>query len=110
MHLYVKGYYPLRVRIEIVPSARRHRITDAEIRSTIVYPQLRLAIAARRAGTQPYFYTAPTADNRPWIEVIADLIDPTVAVAFHAMMLRPSVVTSLGIAHLIAPEYGRQRT
>lgn len=98
------------MRIDIVASAKRHQITDAEIRAAVTYPQLSLPLTARRPGSRPYFYTAPAAANQPWIEVIADLIDPTVAIAFHAMMLRPSVVAALGIAHLINPEFGRQRS
>ena len=51
----------------------------------------------------------PASDNQPWIEVIADLVDPQVAEVFHAMMLRPGVVARLGIDTLVDPDYGPQR-
>jgi hypothetical protein len=38
----------------------------------------------------------PPADNQAWIEVIGDLVDVDVIEVFHAMMLRPSLITSLG--------------
>jgi hypothetical protein len=97
------------MRIEITPSAKAHGILDAEIRAAITYYALSLPIAARKTAARPFFYTAPAAPNQPWIEVIADHVDPTTAIVFHAMMLRPTLVASLGISHLIDPEYGPQR-
>lgn len=51
----------------------------------------------------------PANANEPWIEVIADLADAEAIVVFHAMMLRRSLVVSLGIDGLIDPTYGPQR-
>ena len=57
----------------------------------------------------PVLFIGPVADNQPRIEVIADLADAAVAEVFHAMMLRPSLVASLGLDELIEPDYGPQR-
>lgn len=97
------------MRIEIKPSARNHGITGDEIRALIAYPALRLPIAARRAGALPVLHIGPAIANQPWIEVIADHIDPAVAEVFHAMMLRPATVQSTGIDELVDPDYGPQR-
>lgn len=75
----------------------------------IAYPALRVRLAPRRANTAPVLFIGPAADNQPWIEVIADLTDPNVTEVFHAMMLRSSLITSLGLDALVDPEYGPQR-
>lgn len=75
----------------------------------IAYPALRVGLAPRRANTAPVLFIGPAAKSQPWIEVIADLIDPNVAEVFHAMMLRSSLITSLGLDALVDPEYGPQR-
>ena len=97
------------MRIEIRPSALDHLITEDEIRTVVSFPVLRAIIAARREGAMPVLFIGPVADNQPWIEVIADLADAAVAEVFHAMMLRPSLVASLGLDELIEPDYGPQR-
>ena len=102
-------YYIFSVRIVIRPSAKAHLITGLEIRAVVSYPALRISLAPRHPGTVPVLFTGPAADNRPWIEVIADLADATVAEVFHAMMLRPNLVASLGLDALIDPDYGPQR-
>lgn len=75
----------------------------------ITYPALRVGLAPRRVNTAPVLFIGPTADNQPWIEVIADLIDPGVAEVFHAMMLRPGLIARLGLDSLVDPDYGPQR-
>lgn len=60
-------------------------------------------------NTAPVLSIGPATDNQPWIEVIADVTDPNVAEVFHAMMLRSSLITSLGLDALADPEYGPQR-
>ena len=75
----------------------------------IAYPALRVGLAARRVNTAPVLFIGPAADNQPWLEVIADLIDPTVAEVFHAMMLRSSLIARLGLDSLVDPDYGPQR-
>jgi hypothetical protein len=97
------------MRIEITPSAKAHLISDAEIHAVVSFSALRISLAARRAGAQPVLFVGPAVANQPWIEVIADLADTAVAEVFHAMMLRRSLVESLGIGALIDPEYGPQR-
>lgn len=97
------------MRIKTTPSAAGHGITDAEIRAVISFPALRLGLVARHPNALPVLFIGPAAENQPWMEVIADLADPDVAVAFHAMMLRTALVASLGIEELIAPEYAAQR-
>ena len=97
------------MRIEIRPSALDHLITEDEIRAVVSFPVLRAIIAARREGAMPVLFIGPVADNQPWIEVIADLADAAVAEVFHAMMLRPSLVRSLGLDEFIEPDYGPQR-
>lgn len=97
------------MRIEIGDSARDHLITDSEIRAVFSHPTLIIQLAARLANAIPVLYMGPPAVNEPWIEVIADLRQPEIADVFHAMMLRPALVASLDIGHLINPEYARQR-
>jgi hypothetical protein len=97
------------VEIAIRPSARAHLITDEEMRAVIAYPALRVGLAPRRANTTPVLFLGPAVANQPWLEVIADLIDPNIAEVFHAMMLRSGLITSLGLDPLVDPEYGPQR-
>ncbi|SON61472.1 hypothetical protein MSIMFI_02983 [Mycobacterium simulans] len=73
------------------------------------FPALRLCLAARRTGTLPVLFIGPPGINQPWIEVIADLSNPVLAEAFHAMMLRRSLIESLGVDGLVDPDYGPQR-
>jgi hypothetical protein len=54
-------------------------------------------------NTAPVLFIGPAADNQPWIEVIADLIDPNVAEVFDAMMLRSGLITRLGLDALVDP-------
>jgi hypothetical protein len=97
------------VEIAIRPSARAHLIADDEIRAVIAYPALRVGLTARRVNTAPVLFIGPAADDQPWIEVIADVIDPSVAEVFHAMMLRPDLIARLGLDSLVDPDYGPQR-
>jgi len=97
------------VEIAIRPSARAHLIADDEIRAVIAHPALRVGLTARRVNTAPVLFIGPAADNQPWIEVIADRIDPSVAEVFHAMMLRPGLIARLGLDPLVDPDYGPQR-
>jgi hypothetical protein len=60
-------------------------------------------------NTAPVLFIGPAADNQPWIEVIADLIDPNVAEVFDAMMLRSGLISRLGIDASVDPDYGPQR-
>jgi hypothetical protein len=104
-----KGNTLYGVEIAVRPSARAHLITDDESRTLIAYPALRVRLAARRENSTPVLFIGPTADNQPWIEVIADLIDPNVVEVFHAMMLRPNLLAHLGLDSLADPDYGPQR-
>jgi hypothetical protein len=109
LHFPRKLSYTLPVEIVIRSSARAHLIVDEETRAVITYPVLRVGLAPRRANTTPVLFIGPAADNQPWIEVIADLLDPEVAEVFHAMMLRPGLVARLGLDALVDPDYGPQR-
>lgn len=97
------------VRITVLSSALAHGITDDEIRAVMSFYVARIALTPRMVGAQPFLYIAPAAADEPWIEVIADLLDPEVAVVFHAMMLRPALVANLELDQLITPIYSRQR-
>ncbi|MDV7196960.1 hypothetical protein R4172_05210 [Rhodococcus kroppenstedtii] len=97
------------MRITVIPSARAHGITDNEIRAVMSFYVARIALTPRMVGAQPFLYIAPAADGEPWIEVIADLRDPEVAVVFHAMMLRHALVANLELDQFITPIYSRQR-
>jgi hypothetical protein len=101
--------YTFCVEIAVRPSACVHLITDEEIRAVIAYPTLRVGLAPRRVDTAPVLFIGPAADNQPWLEVIADLIDPSFVEVFHAMMLRPNLVARLGLDSLVDPDYGPQR-
>ena len=100
------------MRIGIEPSAPGspdHLITDAEIRNLVGYPVLRIKIQARRDNADPTLYMGRSSDNQAHIEVAADLIDPTEAVVFHAMMLRPGLIRQLSLDLFITPEFAPQR-
>ena len=97
------------MQIKVIPSARAHGITDDEIRAVVSFYVVRVSLTPRVVGAQPFLYIAPAADDEPWIEVIADLNNPAVAVVFHAMMLRPTVVANLDLDKLIDPTYANQR-
>lgn len=95
-------YYTFDVRITITESARRHNITDDEIRAVVSYPLLRLHLIPRREGADPYLFIGKFDEDEPLIEVIADLFDdPSDWVVFHAMMLRPQIVKNLQLEALI---------
>lgn len=97
------------MRIEIKPSARRHLIMDAEIRTLVNYPALRFVLTPRRPKAIPVLFIGPPAANQPWIEVIADLVVLGHATVFHAMMLRPELIASLELDQFVNPEYAAQR-
>jgi hypothetical protein len=91
--------------MRIRPSALAHLVTKAEIRAVVSY----LALKPRIPGSVPVLFIGPPADKQPWIEVIADLANTAAMHVFHAMMLRPSLVASLGLDRLIEPKYAPQR-
>lgn len=97
------------MRIRIISSAYRHGITDTEIRTVVEYPAVRVALTARRPGTNPVLFIGAPADNEPDLEIIADVLDPAEIIVFHAMMLRRSIVASLGLSEFIEPNYSSQR-
>ncbi|AER47743.1 hypothetical protein DORI_94 [Mycobacterium phage Dori] len=99
------------MRIEILPPATWHSITATEIRAVLAYPAARIILTPRRTdiATAPVLHVGRPADNEPHLEVIADLIDPTVATVFHAMMLRPVVVAEHNLERYITPDYAPQR-
>ncbi len=92
----------------ILASARQHGIEDWEIRAVIGFYGARLPVAAIKPGALLWLYIGPPADNEPWIEVIADHSNEPDIVVFHAMMLRPSTVSSNNIEG-VDPTYARQR-
>jgi hypothetical protein len=104
-----KVYYTYLVRIEILPSARKHGILDAEIRAVISYPEIRVGLVARFENAYPVLFIGRAADNNPHIEVIADVGAYEQAEVFHAMMLRPATVKNLDLEQFIKPNYGPQR-
>jgi hypothetical protein len=102
------------VRIDILPTATWHSITHTEIRTIINHYELRIHIEPRNpkpdVEADDYLHIGRAADNQPHIEIIADFIDPTVAVVFHAMMLRPTTVAELSLeSYGFHPDYAPQR-
>ncbi len=98
------------MRIEITTSARQHGITGDEIRAVLTYFALRISVPAKREGAVLFLHIGPATDNSPYLEVLADFADENTAVVFHAMMLRPSLVNSLGIGELLGGiSYAPQR-
>ena len=99
------------VRIEIHSHARKHSITDAEIRTVINHYELRVSVESNLTDidADDYLYVGRNSDNEPHIEVVADHIDPSAAVAFHAMMLRPVTVARYALDLFITPDYAPQR-
>lgn len=99
------------MRIDILPPAAWHGITATEIRAVIAYPAVRIILTPRRTdiATAPVLHVGRPASNEPHLEVIADLIDPTVVTVFHAMMLRPVVVAEHNLEAYLTPDYAAQR-
>ncbi|MHC9292040.1 hypothetical protein ACRCUN_06205 [Mycobacterium sp. LTG2003] len=99
------------MRIDILPPATWHSITDTEIRTVLTYPSARVILTPRRTdiATAPVLHIGRPADNEPHLEVIADLIDPAVATVFHAMMLRPVVVAEYNLEVYLTPDFAPQR-
>ncbi|MBH0776201.1 hypothetical protein [Nocardia bovistercoris] len=91
-------------RITIVESARKHGISDDEIRAVVSYPMLRTRLTQRLPETLPYPFIGNFDQDEPPIEVIADLVDPAEWVVFHAMMLRPQMIRQLQLEELF--EFG----
>jgi hypothetical protein len=95
----------------IRPSGRQHEISSAEIGTVVNYPEFRIGVRPRLdvEAELVLFIVGRAADNGPHIEVIADVIAPAVMVAFHAVMLRPTVVKAHRLDLHITPEYGPQK-
>lgn len=89
------------MRITITDSARKHAITDDEIRCVIEYPILTVPIVARIAADAT-LYVGRYDDNEPLIEVVA-LQDGETLVAFHAMHLTRSTIRLARIESFIDP-------
>ncbi|MBF6176196.1 hypothetical protein [Nocardia blacklockiae] len=89
------------MRITILECAKRHSVVEEEIRVVLSYPVLRIRIAPRRDGADPYLFIGRYDENEPLLEVIADLAGSDEWVAFHAMMLRPSTIHNLGLELVI---------
>lgn len=111
MHSELGSNFPINsvtisVRIAITPSARRHAITDDEIRSAVEYPQLRLPVVSRSfPDADPYLYVAQIGDSTPYLEVVAEQITTDTIEVFHAMLLRQSTIASTGIVDYIDPAH-----
>lgn len=97
------------MRIEILDSARRHGITDGEIRAVVTYPEYRTPIAPRLPGSRPVLSIGSAGANEPHIEVIHDAVTSDLAVVFHAMMLRPVTALQSGATSHLTPNYSPQR-
>jgi hypothetical protein len=78
----------------ILASARKHGITDDEIRAAIEYPLWTARVVPRLPATEPRLYIGRRVDTEPPIEVLADT-SATACVVFHAMMLRLSTLAEL---------------
>lgn len=98
------------MRITIIGSAHRHGITGDEIRTVINHYSMRWAIDSRHPSSIPFLYVGAIGEDEPHIEVITDERVPGVAIAFHAMMLRPATIASADLAPgAFTPNYGPQR-
>jgi len=95
----------LGVQITILDSARRHGITEDEVRSAIEYPLWTARVVPRIPDTEPRLYIGRQTDTEPPIEVLAD-ISGDKCVVFHAMMLRLSTLAELdeGTAAILLPQ------
>ncbi len=85
------------MRITIRPSALAHGITDTEIRCVVEYPEHQAHIEARIPGASLTIAIGAYDVNEPYIEVIYDTRRGE-RIVFHAMMLRPSTITSTQLA------------
>ncbi len=98
------------MQILILDTARRHGITDDEIRNAIEYPMWTARVVARIPGAEPRLYIGRNADTAPPIEVLADTTTGE-CVVFHAMMLRLSTLTELDAetAATLLPQIARRQ-
>lgn len=83
------------MQIEIIASARKHGITDDEIRSTVTYPRRAVKGVNSTLGLAVLFIGQ--IDNEPLIELLAQ-VDESGYRVFHAMYARWNVLVAAGIA------------
>ncbi|MFE3444702.1 hypothetical protein ACFXNW_16865 [Nocardia sp. NPDC059180] len=89
------------MRITILECARKHGITEQEIRAVVSYPLLRVQVTPRLPGAVPHLFIGNFDEGEPLLEIIADLVDPAEWVVFHAMMLRPQTIKQLQLEALL---------
>lgn len=76
----------------------------------VSYPTLRMQLTPRLPEAVPYLFIGNFDTEEPLIEVIADLADPDEWVVFHAMMLRPQMISQLRLEELLgAGDLAHQR-
>lgn len=78
------------MRITIINSARKHGITDEEIRNVVSFPMARYRIRSRRDPTARVFRILGAEDHGPDIEVIAEELGDEMQV-LHAMLLTGAI-------------------
>ena len=78
------------MRIEILPIAWQHSITEDEIRAIITYPLLRYGITTAYPEADTYMFIGKI-NNQPWIEVASEDEGSANWAVFHAMILTPRV-------------------
>lgn len=91
------------MRIKITESARKHAITDDEIRCVVDHPILVVPIRSR-AALRALLYVGRYDDNEPLIEVIGELVADSNLTAFHAMYLTRGTIVLAGIEDHVDPD------
>ncbi|MBF6097312.1 hypothetical protein IU510_04365 [Nocardia cyriacigeorgica] len=89
------------MRITILECARKHGITEQEIRAVVSYPLLRVHITPRLPGAVPHLFIGNFDEDEPLLEIIADLADSAEWIVFHAMMLRPQTISQLHLEEFL---------
>ncbi|GAA1718771.1 MAG: hypothetical protein Q7T31_12370 [Dietzia sp.] len=79
------------MKVVIYASARRHGITDAEIRAVLEHPIVRYRLAPRTGPQAKLLRMVGDPDGGALIEVVVDRVGGEELHVFHAMLLTAAV-------------------
>lgn len=79
------------MKVVIYESARRHGISDSEVRAVVDHPIVRYRIAPRAEPDAQLVRMVGDQDGGPLVEVVADDVGVDELHVFHAMLLTPAV-------------------
>ncbi|MDN5746666.1 MAG: hypothetical protein L0H31_16335 [Nocardioidaceae bacterium] len=79
------------MKVQIYESARRHEITNPEIRAVVAHPIVRYRLAPRAFPNAIIFRMIGDPSTGPYIEIVAEEVSQEALYVFHAMVLTAPV-------------------